>query len=77
MCDYIAEHRQKKKSTTRATSPAQVRRIALEIAGLQSFNGSCRFKRVSGKFLEAVERNAWEFMRKRVAAQDRKGMTLF
>lgn len=72
MCDYIKSPVRKKK-TQRMTCPSNVKRFALEFAAL---NGRNRFRRCSGKFLAAIERNTMEFIQRAVKAQQLKGMTL-
>jgi hypothetical protein len=71
--EQAAEDGVKIRRMTRATSPACVRRIALNYAADTRYH---KFNRVSSSFLEAVEVNALNFIKDRINRHPGRGVTL-
>lgn len=70
MCDYI-KPKPKKRRAFRVTSTSNVRKAALDFAA-----STGKFSRVSRKFVDVIERQTVDFIRKRVENHPRRGMTL-
>jgi hypothetical protein len=67
------EIQEKNRRMTRATSPACVRRIALNYAKATRYHA---FTRVSSSFLAAVEAHAIAFIKDRINRHPGRGVTL-
>jgi hypothetical protein len=73
VAEQAAEDGVKIRRMTRATSPACVRRIALNYAADTKYHS---FRRVASSFLEAVEINALNFIKDRINRHPSRGVTL-